>query len=222
MEFMVENIGIGYKLLCKIVRMLKGNKSPSKYIMKISFKKYGYRHDLARYYFFKYRGTIVGRYTYGFEYILSDHVKYIGSFCSIANGITVVPNDHRMDWITTSPIVALKEFSFRNDDIMESYCDPKSREITIGNDVWIGSNSIIFEGVHIGDGAVIAAGSIIRKDVPPYAVVGGVDKILKYRFSDDVIKKLLAIKWWNWDYTKIAANIELMQDVDAFVKKHSV
>ena len=127
----------------------------------------------------------------------------IGSFCSIADGQTVVPNDHRMDWITTSPIASLKEFGFVDRDYMNDYISDADRKIVIGNDVWIGARCIIFEGVAIGDGAVIAAGSIIRKDVPPYAVVGGVDRIIKYRFDQETIDKLLKMQWWNWDDEKI-------------------
>jgi len=94
-----------------------------------------------------------------------------------------------------------------------------SRKIEIGNDVYIGADVTIFAGVKVNDGAVIAAGAIVRKDVPPYAVVGGVDRILKYRFSEDVIEKLLKIKWWNWTDEKIRENIKLMYDAEQFVNK---
>ena len=79
---------------------------------------------------------------------------------------------------------------------------------------------MIFPFVKIGDGAVIAAGSIIRKDVPPYAVVGGVDKILKYRFDKETVDKLLKIQWWNWDDDKIRENADLMRDTKKFIQKH--
>lgn len=99
------------------------------------------------------------------------------------------------------------------------YCPLEKREVIIGNDVWIGANCIIFEGVTIGDGAVIGAGSIIRRNVPPYAVVVNVDRIVKYRFSQEIIDKLLKIQWWNWSDDKIRENIQLMYDVEAFVDK---
>ena len=72
-----------------------------------------------------------------------------------------------MDWVTTSPILAVKDFLFIDKNLNLEYCPPEKRKVVIGNDVWIGANCIIFEGVKIGDGAVIAAGSIIRRDVPP-------------------------------------------------------
>ena len=79
--------------------------------------------------------------------------------------------------------------------------------------------ALIFSGVTIGDGAVIAAGAIVRKDVPPYAVVGGVDRILKYRFSQETIEKLLKIQWWNWDFKKIKENEQYFYDTEKFVEK---
>ena len=117
-----------------------------------------------------------------------------------------------MDWITTSPIASLKEFGFVDRDYMNDYISEADRKIVIGNDVWIGARCIIFEGVTIGDGAVIAAGSIIRKDVPPYAVVGGVDRIIKYRFNQETIDKLLKTQWWNWDDEKIRLKIHHLMD----------
>ena len=190
-----------------------------KCILKKSYKKYGRLDNLGRYFFDRYTGIPVGRYTYGYQYLDNDNVKSIGAFCSIAEGQLIVPNDHRLDWITTSPIASLKEFSFADKDYMNEYISSEDRNIIIGNDVWIGARCIIFEGVTIGDGAVIASGSIIRKHVPPYAVVGGVDKILKYRFDQKTIDKLLKIKWWDWDDEKIRENIKLMQDANTFVNK---
>lgn len=205
-------------ILCKITRCLRGSKKCPKFICKISDKKYGRKNNLTRYWFEKYCNIKVGHYSYGFESIDNYNVKNIGAFCSIAK-VYIVPNDHRMDWVSTSPVLSLKEFDFLEYDRMNEYCTMKNRETEIGNDVWIGENVIIFEGVRIGDGAVIAAGSIIRKDVPPYAVVGGVDKILKYRFNDEIIRKLLQIKWWNWDTEKIRNNIELFYNIEKFVDK---
>ena len=100
----------------------------------------------------------------------------------------------------------MKEFSF----VEESHriCEP----VFIGNDVWIGCHSIIKPNVHIGDGAIIGANSVVTKDVPPYAIVAGVPaKIIKYRFDAETIKKLLDLKWWNFPYQILKENIELFQ-----------
>jgi virginiamycin A acetyltransferase len=80
-------------------------------------------------------------------------------------------------------------------------------DVIIEEDVWIGSNSVILSGVNVGRGAVIAAGSIVNKDIPPYAIVGGVPaKIIKMRFTESQIKHMERIKWWEWDDIKIAEN----------------
>ena len=218
---MEYNVSWWDKVWCWIVRHIRGTKKIPKRVLRKSYKKYGRLDSLGRYFFDKYTGIPVGKYTYGYHFVDATNVEKIGAFCSIAEGQTIVPNDHRMDWVTTSPIASLKEFSFTDKNYMEDYCPAESRKITIGNDVWIGANCIIFEGVNISDGAVIAAGSIVRKDVPPYAVIGGVDRLLKYRFRKDIIEKLLAIQWWNWDDDKIKENIVLMQDAEKFVKKFS-
>ena len=204
------------KIYCFVLRKIRGTKKLPKCVLKKSYKKYGRLDSLGRYFFDKYTGIPVGRYTYGYQYLSNDNVKSIGAFCSIAEGQLIVPNDHRMDWITTSPIASLKEFGFVDRD-MNDYISEADRKIVIGNDVWIGARCIIFEGVTIGDGAVIAAGSIIRKDVPPYAVVGGVDKILRYRFDKETIEKLLKIKWWNWDDKDIREKIYMFRETAFFI-----
>lgn len=209
------------KIYCYLLRKIRGTKKMPKCVLKKSYKKYGRLDSLGRYFFDTYTGIPVGKYTYGYQYLNNDHVESIGAFCSIAEGQLVVPNDHRMDWITTSPIASLKQFSFTDKDYMSEYISGEDRKVVIGNDVWIGARCIIFEGITIGDGAVIAAGSIIRKDVPPYAVVGGVDKILRYRFDKDTVNKLLQIQWWNWDDEKIRRNIDLFRDKNHFLERMS-
>ena len=206
------------KLYCYLLRKIRGTKKIPKCVLKKSYKKYGRLDSLGRYFFDKYTGIPVGRYTYGYQYLDNDNVKRIGAFCSIAEGQLIVPNDHRLDWITTSPIASLKDFSFADEDYMNNYISSADRNIIIGNDVWIGARCIIFEGVTIGDGAVIAAGSIVRKDVPPYAVVGGVDRILKYRFKQETIDELLQIKWWDWDDDKIRSNMHLFRNKELFME----
>ena len=95
------------------------------------------------------------------------------------------------------------------------------RQIIIGNDVWIGRLVTIMGGVKIGNGAVIGANAVVAKDIPPYAIaVGNPARVVKYRFDEETIKKLLAVKWWNWSLEKIADNFPLMNDPKKFLEVH--
>ena len=97
---------------------------------------------------------------------------------------------------------------------------PSKGDTIIGNDVWIGYESVILPGVHIGDGAVIAAKSVVVGDVPPYAIFGGNPaKLIKQRFSDSEIEILLKTQWWNWEIEKITRNITLIMkgDIQALI-----
>jgi acetyltransferase-like isoleucine patch superfamily enzyme len=158
------------------------------------------------------KGNItIGDQTYGHLNIIcfkdSDTVR-IGKYCSIASNVFIFGGgEHNTELISTFPF---KNF-FQNFEI-----DPNvttKGPVIIGNDVWIGTNAIILSGISIGDGAVIGAGSVVTKDVPPYTIVAGNPaKIIKYRFTDDQIKKLLKISWWNWPLEKIIANIDCFYD----------
>ncbi|WP_379968513.1 CatB-related O-acetyltransferase [Epilithonimonas sp. UC225_85] len=140
----------------------------------------------------------------GTEIYSIEHPITIGNFCSIARGTAIQEHNHDMQSITTY-FIKYRIFG-------EKYgIDAVSKGgITIGNDVWIGTQSVILTGVTIGDGAIIAANSVVTNDVPAYAIVGGTPaKVLKFRFKDEIIKELLEIKWWNWDIDKIKRNKDL-------------
>lgn len=165
----------------------------------------------------------VGDYTYGFrpESFFSYHPDdrvLIGKFCSLADGVKFVFGHHATNQVATFPIRALCCG-------YAPYFDAKSKgHIEIGNDVWIGLNVIILSGVKIGDGAVIAAGSVVTKSIPAYSIYGGVPaKFIKHRLGEDQISKLLKIRWWNWPIEKIRENEALFYgDVNEFIKAHSV
>jgi len=128
----------------------------------------------------------------------------IGNFCSIARGTSIQENNHNINSITTY-FIKYRIFG-------EKYgVDAVSKgPITIGNDVWIGTQSTILTGVTIGDGAIVAANSVVTNDVPPYAIVGGTPaKIIRYRFNQDMINKLVETQWWSWDIEKIRRNKHL-------------
>ena len=165
----------------------------------------------------------VGEYTYGNPHIFSwgDEPKLqVGKFCSIAKGVQIIlGGEHKTDWVTTYPFnVVFNEFKR-----IKGHPANKG-DIIIGNDVWIGNNATILSGVTIGDGAVIALGSVVTKNVEPYSIVGGVPaKLIRKRFDDETIKKLLEIKWWEWDINKIKKNMNylLNRDITSFVNKFS-
>lgn len=136
----------------------------------------------------------------------------IGRYCSIAEGNRTFGNSHPAHWLTSNPVsFAEHHFSLFDDaEIMTppslSYFYERNDNIvtTVGNDVWIGGECLLKPGIHIGDGAIIASRSIVTKDVPPFAVVGGAPaRILKYRFPEQTIEKLLKLRWWDLDVGKI-------------------
>lgn len=151
--------------------------------------------------------STIGAYTYTGMNTVIKHAD-IGKFCSISWGVSISGGGHNYNCITPHPFVHLPSFG-----IVATKTDLEIKRISIGNDVWIGMNSCILQGTTIGDGAVIGAGSVVTKNVPPYAVVvGNPAKILKYRFSDKVISKLLDFRWWDLPKEFIVENIEYFQN----------
>ncbi len=135
-----------------------------------------------------------GRHSYGPK----NNNAVIGNFCSIAEGVVLGPSQHPVNFLSTHPFQYLSVPDVFGEIKVNSEVKWDVHEkVVVGNDVWIGLNAIVQDGVHIGDGAIIASGAVVTKDVPPYAVVGGVPaKIIKYRFDEKTISELLALKWW--------------------------
>ena len=184
-----------------------------------------------------YRGCRVGRYTYGYEGLLeyAPLAETIGRYCSINESAKIV-NNHSLDCVTTHPFLDHAAFvswekylerekvndkygKYKNNSIYENSKIRNNPSVIIGNDVWIGANVVILPGVKIGDGAVLAAGAIVTKDVKPYQIVAGNPaKQIRKRFDDEMINKLLNIKWWNWEHEEIERSIELMYTPSVFVE----
>lgn len=165
---------------------------------------------------------IAGEYSYyddpdgaeRFEAHVTHHYEFlgdrliIGRFCAIARGIEFIMNgaNHRMNSATTYPFnimgggwetfaPELKDLPFKGDTV-------------VGNDVWIGQHVTVLPGVHIGDGAIIGANSVVAKDIPPYCIAAGDPcRIIRKRFDDELIQCLLTLKWWDWDADKIFQNM---------------
>lgn len=143
----------------------------------------------------------------------------IGKFCSIASGACFMlagNQGHRMDWISTYPFSA-EEFG---DGVKSGF--ERAGDTVIGNDVWIGSEAMIMPGVTIGDGAVIGARAVISKDVAPYSVMVGSNKLVKQRFDDEAVAKLLAMKWWDWPLEKLKSAMPILcsGDIDGLHRYH--
>ena len=142
----------------------------------------------------------------------------IGKFCQIAHGTKFFLEDsnHQMNGFSTYPFFIFGKLTEHCPEWANYTPEfPKKGDTVIGNDVWFGHKSMIMPGGKIGDGAIIAAGSVVVKDVAAYCIVGGNPaKVLKNRFSDEVIKKLQEICWWNWDYEKISRNISKIVAAD--------
>lgn len=135
----------------------------------------------------------------------------IGNFCSIANEVYVGLETHTLDNISTSPIFTEIKNGTGHSWADRNYALPSKRTV-IGSDVWIGYKAMICAGVRIGNGAVIGAGAVVTKDVPPYAIVGGVPaRIIRYRFPSSDIALLIKSEWWNWKDDLIKERISLYQ-----------
>jgi acetyltransferase-like isoleucine patch superfamily enzyme len=153
-----------------------------------------------------------GEYTYGKIKLMweSEQGKLsVGKFCSIGgNVIAYLGGNHNTRWITTYPFGHIFGNVFQHDG--KGHPTTKG-DIKIGNDVWIGDNVTIMSGVTIGDGAIIAGNSHVVKDVEPYSIIGGnPSKHIRFRFSETQIKKLLELRWWDWEISKIQTFIQLL------------
>jgi virginiamycin A acetyltransferase len=146
------------------------------------------------------RNTFIGAYSYmnSGGYIREN--VFIGRYCSIGRRVTIGAGMHAIHGLSSSPLVRNGTARLYSTDEVERLAIAKARSgfTILNNDIWVGDGVIVMPGITIGTGAVIGANSVVTKDVPPYAVVGGCPaKIIKYRFPDDVVCELLAIEWWN-------------------------
>ncbi len=172
---------------------------------------------------------IVGDFTYIADSEFESHVTHhydfigdkliIGKFCQIAAGVEFVMNgaNHQMNAVSTFPFYTLEGWDMKPPAASDM---PFKGDTVIGNDVWIGQNATILPGVHIGDGAIIGANSVVASDVEPYSiVVGNPVKLIRYRFDGELTSLLLKFKWWDKPVEEINALIPILTNSDLeFVK----
>lgn len=162
--------------------------------------------------------TSFGRYSYC-SYNCKIVNAEIGAFCSISDHVYIGGEEHPMDWVSTSPVFQNVRHSgptkrFSKFDV------PFVRQTVIGSDVWIGHGVTIKQGVTIGHGAVVGSNALVTKNVPPYAIVGGVPaKVIKYRFNEATIEALLHTEWWSLPDEEIQQYAHLIQEPDKFIQQ---
>ena len=166
---------------------------------------------------------IVGDYTYyddpggpeQFEANVLYHFDFVGDrlvigrFCSIATGVKFLMNggNHSTSWLTTYPFPIFGQGWAPPDAPVW----PNKGDTMVGNDVWLGNSAVVMPGVTIGDGAIVATSAVVTKNVPPYAIVGGNPAaVLRYRFDEATIGRLLTLRWWDWEPERISRNVALI------------
>ena len=175
---------------------------------------------------------IVGDFTYIADSEFESHVTHhydfigdkliIGKFCQIAAGVEFVMNgaNHQMNAVSTFPFYTLEGWDMKPPAASDM---PFKGDTVIGNDVWIGQNATILPGVHIGDGAIIGANSVVASDVEPYSiVVGNPVKLIRYRFDGELTSLLLKFKWWDKPVEEINALIPILTNSDLEVVKKEI
>ena len=171
----------------------------------------------------------VGDYTYyddldgpeRFQERVTHHYDFIGDkliigkFCAIGRGVEFIMNgaNHRMGSVTTYPFNIMGHGWEAFAPTLEEL--PLKGDTVVGNDVWFGQNVTVMPGIHIGDGAIIAANSVVTRDIPPYCVAGGNPcQVLRPRFDRELTEYLLELKWWDWPPEKIFRNLEALCSSD--------
>lgn len=161
-------------------------------------------------------GVIMDRHSFcGYDCEITN--CHIGSFCSIANNVKIGGGEHPVNWVSTSPV-----FYEGRDSVKTKFSKhkrPPFKQTVICHDVWIGEGAMIKQGVKIGTGAVIGMGSIVTRDVLPFQIVAGNPaKMIRYRFSSDIIAKIIALNWWDASDSDLKRYAKFFNNPDQFIE----
>lgn len=144
----------------------------------------------------------------------------IGKYCSISGSVQIGLGGHPTGLVSTSPVFYSNRNAVRTHWVEKEPEFEEYKKVVIGSDVWIGMRSLIRDGITIGNGAIIGAGAIVTKDVEPYSVMAGVPaRCIRKRFDDETIKRLEALRWWDWSADEIQKNAGLFADAKSFMQK---
>lgn len=189
------------------------------YMVEIKNCTFGYYNTIYKY--ARLKSSSFGDFTYVARNSQVHYTK-VGKFCCIGPNVSTGMGAHPSStFVSSHPLFYSTRGQAGGKVILEKTFFDEYQETTIGNDVWIGANSSIKYGVKIGDGAIIAAGAVVTKDVEAYSIVGGVPaKFIKYRFTPEQINFLLDFKWWDKDLDWIKENKSLFLDIDKLMEKY--
>ena len=228
MRFIINFVKRIYNLFIKVFKVLKYKANRIRLSIYTTFNKFSILESNIKIgKFSDISNSVVGSGTYIRDFCIFPGTK-IGRFCSIGSYSRVVIGNHpTSQFVSTHPAFYSPSrqagFTFVKKKIFDDlkFSDNNKKFfVTIGNDVWIGENVLIMQGVIIGDGAIIGSGSIVTKNIDSYSICAGVPaKKIRMRFSDEQIKQLLKIKWWNWNFEEIAKNAGIFSDINIFLKK---